>query len=110
MPSTGLLIDSALCCGCHSCEVACQQEHGHTGMVVQQRGPRERDEGGWEFDFVPGPTERCNLCQPRTRAHRSPSCVAHCPGGCLGFLDGEGAIERANERAATTRGLTVFRR
>lgn len=29
MSRNGLLIDYEYCCGCHTCEVACQKEHDY---------------------------------------------------------------------------------
>ncbi|MFC1869525.1 hypothetical protein ACFL0H_15530 [Thermodesulfobacteriota bacterium] len=40
MAKNGLLIDYNYCTGCHSCEIACQQEHdfpaGKNGIIVTE--------------------------------------------------------------------------
>ncbi|MDE2792025.1 MAG: hypothetical protein OXI81_16595 [Paracoccaceae bacterium] len=76
----GLWIEVEFCTGCWACEMAYRQEHG--------LGPDERGikvvacnisgqilNGGFTYDFVPIPTDICNLC-----AHRDgkPACVHHC--------------------------------
>lgn len=89
----GLLIDYLYCTGCHSCEVACQIEHGYepgvSGISLKQHGPEQIAERTWQYDFLPMPTQRCDLCAMRTQAGKQPSCVKHCQAGCMkyGFLD-----------------------
>ena len=43
MAKYGLLVDAQWCSGCHSCEIACQMEHGlpvgQTGIKVVKIGP-----------------------------------------------------------------------
>lgn len=45
----GLLIDYELCTGCHSCEVACKEEHdfelGRWGIRVFDDGPWQKLDG-----------------------------------------------------------------
>lgn len=92
MTDKGLLIDFNYCCGCHSCEVACQKEHGYGigqfGMSVLQSGPW-RIEGmkGYQYDYVPFPTKLCDLCAQRVADGRLPTCVQHCPTNCLAYGD-----------------------
>jgi len=89
MAQYALLIDYEYCTGCHSCEVACQQEHdypaGTCGVVVReyeyQAGGRVR------IDYLPFFTQHCDLCKARrTRARDSlPACVKHCQARCMEF-------------------------
>jgi Fe-S-cluster-containing dehydrogenase component len=84
----GLLIDYDFCSGCHTCEVACKQEHdlpeGQWGIKILQDGPRPLADGRhWEFNYVPLPTSLCDLCATRTAAGKLPTCVHHCQAGVM---------------------------
>jgi anaerobic dimethyl sulfoxide reductase subunit B (iron-sulfur subunit) len=78
----GLLIDYEYCTKCQSCEVACKEEHnlpvGKWGIRVQEDGPWEIEPGQYNFNYLPFPTDLCNLCAERTAVGREPSCVHHC--------------------------------
>ena len=78
----GLLIDYEFCTGCHSCEVACKKhlklEKGQFGIALAQDGPRKKPDGKWDYNFVPIPTELCDLCEDRVKAGKQPTCVHHC--------------------------------
>ena len=82
MSQYGLMIDNEYCTGCHSCEVACKNEHdlplGQWGIKVQVDGPWEINEHEFNFNFLPFPTDLCDLCADRTAAGREPTCVHHC--------------------------------
>lgn len=88
-----LVIDYDFCSGCHSCEIACQQEHGFDpdqyGIRLTQIGPDQLTERKWQYDFLPVPTDRCDRCAGRQAAGKLPSCVQHCQAGCIyvGTLD-----------------------
>lgn len=60
MSINGLLIDYEFCPGCHSCEVACKEEHGFPvgkgGIVFMQDGPWEIDAKHVNWNKVPIPT------------------------------------------------------
>ncbi len=81
MPRKGLMIDYEYCTGCHSCEVACKQEHGypvgkggiHLNEIITTL-PDER----LRIDYIPFPTAYCDLCSARTRKGEQPACVKHC--------------------------------
>lgn len=77
-----ILIDYEFCTGCHSCEMACKVEKdlkkGQFGMKVFENGPWEISEGKWQYDYIPAPTNVCDLCADRTAAGKMPSCVQHC--------------------------------
>jgi Fe-S-cluster-containing dehydrogenase component len=68
----GLLIEYNFCTGCHTCEVACQQEHdfpaGKNGINVT------------EF-----PTDLCDLCINRYQQGEEPACVKHCQARVMQF-------------------------
>jgi len=84
----GLLIDYDYCTGCHTCEVACKQEHGYEegkwGIkvfeFVQQKSERKV-----EITYLPMPTDLCTLCSHRTSKGAAPSCVKHCQAACMVF-------------------------
>ncbi len=93
MAQKGLLIDYEFCTGCHSCEVACKVEHGFDvdewGIKLTEIGPWKLDEDKWEWDFVPLPTQRCDLCKDRLAEGKIPTCVHHCQGICMYYGDVE---------------------
>jgi len=87
MAGKGLLIDYNFCTGCLSCEVACQQEHG---FPVGQCGIKVTEfviptAKGVSIDYLPFPTDLCDLCSARTRVGEKPSCVKHCQADCMRY-------------------------
>ena len=88
MGRNGLLIDYDYCTGCHTCEVACQQEHnypvGKTGIEVTEH-IMERTSKKISFYYLPFPTDLCNLCAPRTGKGENPACVKNCQAKCMMF-------------------------
>lgn len=89
MPNYGLLVDYEWCSGCHSCEVACKEEHG---FPVGKHGIRVLEDGPWpindrvtNFNHIPVPTDLCDLCANRVDAGKKPTCVHHCLCQCLEF-------------------------
>lgn len=89
MARYGLLIEYALCTGCHTCEIACQEAHdlpvGRWGIRLSQIGPMPGTGDQWVFDFVPVPTDLCDLCRQRVRGGLQPACVRHCQAGVIKF-------------------------
>lgn len=87
MPKKGLLIEYEYCTGCHTCEVACKQEHdypaGKWGIkineIITQGDERLR------IDYIPFPTEFCDLCVARTKKRELPACVKHCQAQCMAY-------------------------
>lgn len=69
MSRNGLLIGYEYCTGCHTCEVACKQEHnypvGRGGIklneIINELPKKIR------IDYIPFPTEYCDLCAARTK-------------------------------------------
>lgn len=82
-----VVVDYEFCSGCHSCEVACQQEHGLApdkyGIKLTQIGPDQLSETRWQYEFLPIPTDRCDRCAQRQAAGKLPSCAQHCQAGCI---------------------------
>jgi len=82
MANYGLLIDYEYCTGCKSCEVACKEEHnypvGQWGIRVHVDGPWEYEDKIFNYNFIPAPTDLCDLCAARTEIGREPTCVHHC--------------------------------
>ena len=72
MEKKSLLVDTDLCYGCFSCEVACKQEHGLPAgtnfITVHQVGPT-RIGGKLKMDFVPMACKHCG----------KPACIEACP-------------------------------
>ena len=88
MAKNGLLIDYNYCTGCHSCEVACQQEHdfpvGKNGIKVTEFEYQDLKEKVI-IDNLPYPTDLCDLCINRHQAGEMPACVKHCQSQCMTF-------------------------
>jgi len=76
-----MLIDYDYCTGCHSCGGSCKQRFdlptGEFGIKLSQNGPWEHGET-WEWNYVPIPTEFCDLCAGRLAAGKKALCEQHC--------------------------------
>lgn len=107
MAQQGLLIDYEFCTGCHTCEMACKVEkgleEGEWGIKLSQIGPWKLDDDKWEWDFVPLPTQRCDLCHDRLEAGKVPACVHHCQALCMEF----GPVEELARKATKPR-VVIF--
>ena len=104
----GLLIDYEWCSGCHSCEVACKEEHnypvGKWGIKLLEDGPWEYDEGIFNYNYLPYPTDLCDLCAERVSKGREPSCVHHCLANVMRF----GTIEELAKQLAQKSKQVLF--
>ncbi len=84
-----LLIDYEYCLGCSECETACMTAHGRgpdsLGVKVAKLGPWKTGDGSWQYDFVPIPTDWCDLCKVRVEKGNRPACVRHCPYGVITY-------------------------
>ena len=84
MTQYGLLIDYEYCSGCQSCEVTCKESHNYSvgkwGIKVHEDGPWEIEDGSgvFNYNFIPVPTDLCDLCAERTGKGKEPLCVHHC--------------------------------
>lgn len=83
MSQFALMIDNEYCTGCHSCEIACRNEHdlplGQWGIKVLELGPWKLQDGKhWEHRYVPVPTSECDLCMDRIERGEAPACALHC--------------------------------
>jgi len=89
MARNGLLIDTEYCTGCHSCEVACKNEHhiprGQWGIKLTEVGPWKLPGDKWEWNYVAVPTSLCDLCEDRVSKGEDPTCVHHCLGKCMEY-------------------------
>jgi Fe-S-cluster-containing dehydrogenase component len=103
MPRKGLLIEYEYCTGCHSCEVACKQEHqypaGKWGIKLNEivtEGDRLR------IDYIPFPTKYCDLCARRVNAGEQPACVKSCQASTMWYeeLGQLSAIMESKPRSA----------
>lgn len=98
MPQYTLLINNEYCTGCHSCEIACRNEHniprGKWGIKLTEVEPFKLDEMRWEWIYNPVPTSLCDLCADRAAAGKKPACVHHCLAFCLEY----GTVEEMTAR------------
>jgi len=90
MVKYGILVNYEYCTGCHSCEVACKQEHDHPvgrgGIkVIEILMENSSHPHGISLTYVPCLTDLCDLCAKRIANYRVPSCVMHCPADCMRF-------------------------
>jgi Fe-S-cluster-containing dehydrogenase component len=88
MSKNALLIHYEFCTGCHSCEVACQQEHAYPAglcgiKVTEYVYPAIKKPVA--IDYLPFPTELCDLCINRYQQGEQPACVKHCQSFCMKF-------------------------
>lgn len=90
MTQYGIMIDNEYCTGCHTCELACKNEHdlptGQWGIKILELGPwRLMDDYHWEYRYVPVLTSYCDLCKSRVAQGNIPNCVQHCPAAVMEY-------------------------
>lgn len=89
MPAKGLLINYEYCTGCYSCEIACKQEHNYPvgkGGIKVTEYDTEKPDGRLRIDYIPFPTEYCDLCAGRLkRGEKQPACVKHCQAAIMWY-------------------------
>lgn len=87
MEKLAMLISYHWCSGCHSCEVACQMEHGFScdegGIVLSQVGPWRLEGERWQYDHVPHISRQCDLCAERLAKGKKAACEQACQARCL---------------------------
>ena len=102
MSRNGLLIDYYYCTGCHSCEVACKNEHdlpvGKWGIKITELGPWKIAPDQWEYSYVPIPTSLCDLCKDRVAKGKKPSCVHHCLAQVIEYGPVEELAKKMNDK------------
>jgi len=98
----GLLVDYEYCTGCHTCEVACKQEHrieaGNTGGVKVIELLQKLPGGSLDIINMPILTHLCYLCAPRIRKGQLPACAQHCMAETLKFGTIEDLVMEAPQR------------
>ena len=95
----GLWIDIEFCTGCMACEAACRQELdlGPTEYGIKVFEQLLND--GQTFNYVPIPTDRCNLCAARVHKEgKRPACVHHCMAQVMEYGPLESLIEHMKRR------------
>lgn len=98
MSQYGLMIDYEWCTGCYSCEVACRNEHDlpldKWGIKLTEVGPWQVADRKWEWNYIPVPTDLCDMCAERTAKGKKPACVHHCQALCMEY----GTIEELSKK------------
>jgi Fe-S-cluster-containing dehydrogenase component len=97
--SYALLVDYTYCTGCHSCEIACNQEYqralGLSGIKVFESTMVQGDR--YYIDYIPVRTDLCTFCAGRLKKGKKPACVQHCLSGCLEIVDRQEITDRLTE-------------
>ncbi|MBP2650470.1 MAG: 4Fe-4S ferredoxin iron-sulfur binding domain protein [Firmicutes bacterium] len=103
MGRKGLFIDYEYCTGCHTCEVACKQENnypaGRWGIKVNEIILESFNKV--EINYLPFPTELCNLCAARIKGGELPACVKHCQASCMKYGDLTDLVQAMEHKAKT---------
>ena len=74
----GLFIDYEYCSGC-----------------ISQDGPVQYSDGSWHYDYLPMPTDLCDLCADRVADGKLPTCVHHCQNAVMVYGKVEDLAARA---------------
>ncbi len=101
MTQYGIMIDNEFCTGCHTCELACKNEHnlpkGQWGIKILELGPwKLEDNYHWEYRIMPTLTSCCDLCKDRVETGGIPNCVQHCPAAVMEY----GTLEELAKKMA----------
>lgn len=109
MSRNGLLIDYEYCSGCRSCEVSCRNEKNipreKWGIKMLEVTPWNIEGDKWGWDYIPVPTELCDLCEDRVAKGEKAPCVLHCLGQCMEI----GPVEElAKKMAAKGKKMALF--
>ena len=108
MSDWGILVDYEWCTGCHTCETACQMEHGlpvgQFGIKLQEIGPWKYSEDKWVLMNIPVPTDQCDFCAERLGQGKLPTCQHHCQAQCLKV----GPVEELSKELTGKRQQVLF--
>ena len=108
MTDLGILIDYEWCTGCHTCETACQMEHGFPtgqfGIKLSEIGPYSFGEDKWQLAYIPIPTDQCDFCEDRLLKGKQPTCMHHCQAQCLEV----GPLDELIKKMTSKRKMVVF--
>ena len=55
------------------------------GDQGDELGPWKTRDGSWQYDFVPIPTDWCDLCEERTDRGSRPACARRCRYGAITY-------------------------
>ena len=103
MAANGLWIDTEFCTGCLACEVACRYEHGFTPEEFGIKVVEQVLNGAQTFNFVPIPTDLCDLCVTRTSGGElDPSCVQHCLAKVMAYGELSDLVKRMEAKPRST--------
>jgi Fe-S-cluster-containing dehydrogenase component len=87
--------------------VACQQEHdfpvGKCGIKVTEY-VYAAVKKPVAIDYLPFPTELCDLCINRHQKGQKPACVKHCQADCMAF----GSLDELARHMASTPRSALF--
>ena len=96
MKEYALLVEYKYCTGCHSCEIACNQEYnrplGLSGIKVLESTIKHGNKH--YINYMPMRTDLCNFCLGRIKKGKKPACVQHCLAGCLEIVDPKEVLNR----------------
>lgn len=91
-----MAVDYKYCTGCHTCEIACRKEKelslNEWGIALSEQGPVRMQEK-WMWNYVPIPSDLCNLCVERIEQGKKPACEHHCLAQCLEVIPIESASD-----------------
>ena len=91
MSKPALLINYEYCTGCHSCEIACRNEHGYGlgkwGIKMMEVPPFQIDEERWNWDDAPILTSLCDMCADRIANGGDAACAHVCLAQCIEYGD-----------------------
>ena len=102
MSQYGLMIDYEWCTGCYSCEVACRNAHNlpldKWGIKLTEVGPWQVADRKWEWNYIPVPTDLCDMCEDRIAKGKKPACVHHCQALCMEYGTVEELAKKMSEK------------
>lgn len=108
MADYAMVIDYKYCTGCHSCEISCRKEKGlpleEWGIKLSEQGPA-KIQGKWMWNYVPVPSDACDMCIKRIGEDKKPICELHCLAQCLEILPMEEAARSVAEKGT---GVALF--